>query len=75
MAKFFPDYANMRQVTSDEWAAHVSDFRTYQTESQYGAYSIMYSRLSPNGGYAKPGYVVAEVHYAPNDEKAYFIRG
>lgn len=70
-----PDNSNMREVSQDEWATHLADFRTYQTESIYGSVSIMYSRLSPHGGYAKPGYVVAEVHYAFGIAKAYFVRG
>ena len=67
--KFCPDSSNMREVNPDEWADHVSNFRVYQTESQYANYSIMHSSLSPNGGYAKPGYVIGEVHYSITGEK------
>lgn len=69
-----PDYAGMRAVTQDEWAEHLADFPVYQTESCFGAYSIMYSKLSQNHGSHKPGYVIAEVHYLPTDERVYFIR-
>ena len=69
------DNKNMREVSRDEWATFLADFRTYQTESIFGAVSIMYSRLSPHGGYAKPGYVIGEVHYAFGIAKAYFVRG
>ena len=72
--KFFADNSGMRVVTQEEWAEHVSEFRTYQTESVLGQCSIVYSKLSPSGGYAKPNYVIGEVHYAPDGSKAYFIR-
>ena len=72
--KFFADNSGMRVVTQDAWAEHVSEFMTYQTESVFGQYSIMYSKLSPRGGYAKPDYVIGEVHYSPDGNKAYFIR-
>ena len=72
--KFFADNSGMRAVTQDEWAEHVSEFMTYQTEGVLGQNSIMYSKLSPRGGYAKPDYVIGEVHYAPDGSKAYFIR-
>lgn len=72
--KFFADYQGMQAVTEDEWANHVSKFMTYQTESVFGPYSILYSKLSPRGGYATPGCVIGEVHYAPDGSKGYFIR-
>jgi len=66
----------MTEATSDQWVEHLAGFRTYQTEEIFrGGYSVMYSKLSPAGGYTTPGYVVAEVHYLPNGQKHYFVRG
>ena len=60
----------MKNVNADEWAAYVSQFRTYQTEYNYGAHSVMYSKLAigPNVGME-----IAEVHYCKNGNKFYFI--
>lgn len=69
-------HEGMTQTNADQWAEHLSGFRTYQTEEVFrGGYSVMYSKLSPAGGYTKPGYVVAEVHYLPDGQRFYFVRG
>lgn len=60
----------MINVTQDEWATYVSQFRTYQTEYNYGDHSVMYSKLSQG---VRVGYEIAEVHYCANGDKFYFI--
>jgi hypothetical protein len=60
----------MRTVTADEWADYLSDLRVYQTEYNYGAHSVMYSRLAQG---ANVGMDVGEVHYCANGDKFYFI--
>lgn len=72
--KMFSGTPGMRQVTQDEWADFVSDYTTYQTESIFPNYSIMYSRLRGFTRSNAPGPVIAEVHYAITGEKAYFIK-
>jgi hypothetical protein len=60
----------MIPVTADEWSDFVSDFRTYQTEYNYGNHSVMYSRLATG---PHVGTDIAEVHYCANGDKFYFI--
>jgi hypothetical protein len=64
----------MAECTADEWSDYLSDLRTFQTEETFrSGYSVMYSRLSPHGGYAKPGTIVGEVHYLPDGTRRYFM--
>lgn len=70
----------MRTVTADQWADHVSSFRTYQTESVFsGGVSWLNSIVSdypPNKPYqqkAKPGALVGRVEYRPDGTKIYMI--
>lgn len=69
-------HENMTPASADQWAEHLTNYRTYQTEETFRTgYSVMLSKLSPHADYVRPGYVVAEVHYLPNGEKLYFVRG
>jgi hypothetical protein len=66
----------MKQVTQDQWADHVSNFRTYQTESIFrNGVSWMNSLISPDApkDQGPPRALVGRVEYRPDGSKVYFI--